>query len=145
MTAAPPPPPRDRAGLEQREIDFFASYYGDQTYNATGWRLRMQRELRALLRAAGSTGLGRVLSIGCGDGRFEQLVAQHAEHVTAIDISPEAIELTTWKNALTAYAQTGQIDVEALLRPAVIDQRELYNDNSVLRGQSPRVDDPVPN
>jgi hypothetical protein len=54
-------------------------------------------------------------------------------------ITPEAIRLTTWQNALDAYAQSGQIDVEALMAPAVIDQRALYSDNSVLRGQKPLV------
>ncbi len=60
-------------------------------------------------------------------------------------IDPKAIELTTWGNALAAYAQSGQIDEEELARPAVIDQRQSYNDSSVLRGQAPRVDEPVPN
>jgi predicted metal-dependent TIM-barrel fold hydrolase len=60
-------------------------------------------------------------------------------------IDAQAVELTTWKNALDAYAQSGQIDVEALLRSPVIDQRALFSDNSVLRGQAPRVDESVPN
>ena len=75
------------------ELEFFASYYGEEKYNLVGWRLRMERELRLLRLAAGPDGLKRVLSIGCGDGRFELMVARHAEFVTAIDISPEAIEL----------------------------------------------------
>jgi len=60
-------------------------------------------------------------------------------------VSPDVIERVTWGNALDAYAQSGQIDVEALERPVAIDQRQLFNDNSVLRGQDPRVDEPVPN
>ncbi len=60
-------------------------------------------------------------------------------------VSPEWVELTTWQNALDAYAQSGQIDVEALLSTPVVDQSRLYHDNSVLRGQTPRVDAPVPN
>jgi len=59
-------------------------------------------------------------------------------------LSPEAVELTTWQNALDAYAQSGQIDVEALLQKPPIDQTQLYADNSVLRGQAPRVE-AVPN
>jgi len=54
-------------------------------------------------------------------------------------IDEEAIRLTTWQNALDAYAQSGQIDVEALLSDAEVDQRKTFLDNSVLRGQSPRV------
>ncbi len=60
-------------------------------------------------------------------------------------IPKEHVELVTWTNALDAYAQSGQIDVDALLEKPVIDQRELFADNSVLRGQEPRVDDAVPN
>ena len=60
-------------------------------------------------------------------------------------IDRTAVELVTWKNALDAYAQSGQIDVDALLETPRVDQTALYNDNSVLRGQTPRVDVPVPN
>jgi predicted metal-dependent TIM-barrel fold hydrolase len=60
-------------------------------------------------------------------------------------IGPAAVELVTWKNALDAYAQSGQIDVEALMKAPVVDQSQLFADNSVLRGQKPRVDDAVPN
>jgi predicted metal-dependent TIM-barrel fold hydrolase len=56
-----------------------------------------------------------------------------------------AVELVTWQNALDAYGQSGQIDVAALLSTPVIDQSALFNDNSVLRGQTPRVDAGVPN
>jgi predicted metal-dependent TIM-barrel fold hydrolase len=59
-------------------------------------------------------------------------------------IDPAWVELVTWKNALDAYAQSGQIDVEALSRAPRVDQRALFNDNSVLRGQAPRVDAAVP-
>jgi predicted metal-dependent TIM-barrel fold hydrolase len=55
-------------------------------------------------------------------------------------IPEEHIVRATWQNALDAYAQSGQIDVEALLGEAVIDQRQTFLDNSVLRGQSPKVE-----
>ncbi|MFN0241908.1 MAG: TatD family hydrolase [Planctomycetota bacterium] len=60
-------------------------------------------------------------------------------------IPADHVEATTWTNALDAYGQSGQIDVEALMRTPVIDQRALFHDNSVLRGQAPRIDAPVPN
>ncbi len=61
-------------------------------------------------------------------------------------IDPVWVEKVTWQNALDAYAQSGQIDVPALLSTPVIDQRALFSDNSVLRGQLPRVDETaVPN
>jgi predicted metal-dependent TIM-barrel fold hydrolase len=58
-------------------------------------------------------------------------------------VEPEWVEKTTWSNALEAYAQSGQIDVEELVREPLIDQTRLFNDNSVLRGQAPRVDEPA--
>lgn len=60
-------------------------------------------------------------------------------------IEPTAVELTTWTNALAAYSQSGQIDTHALLSTPAIDQSQLCNDNSVLRGQPPRIDVPVTN
>jgi predicted metal-dependent TIM-barrel fold hydrolase len=60
-------------------------------------------------------------------------------------IDADAIALTTWGNALAAYGQSGQIDADALARPVAIDQRQTYADNSVLRGQAPRIDAGVPN
>jgi predicted metal-dependent TIM-barrel fold hydrolase len=60
-------------------------------------------------------------------------------------IDAAAVELTTWANALEAYGQSGQIDAAALLARPAIDQTRLYQDNSVLRGQAPRVEAPVPN
>lgn len=60
-------------------------------------------------------------------------------------IAAADIEKTTWGNALEAYAQSGQIDVDALMQKPIIDQRALFSDNSVLRGQKPQVDEPVPN
>jgi uncharacterized protein len=60
-------------------------------------------------------------------------------------VDPAWVEKVTWQNALDAYAQSGQIDVAALLETPVIDQSRLFHDNSVLRGQKPRVDAPVPN
>lgn len=60
-------------------------------------------------------------------------------------IAPDVVERVTWSNALAAYAQSGQIDVEALLRAPQIDQTQLFNDNSVLRGQTPRIEEAVPN
>ena len=60
-------------------------------------------------------------------------------------IDAAVVEQVTWQNALDAYAQSGQIDVDALMAAPVIDQRRLFSDNSVLRGQRPRVDAPTPN
>ena len=60
-------------------------------------------------------------------------------------IAKEWVEKTTFQNAVDAYAQSGQIDVEALSGPAIVDQSGFYADNTVLRGQQARVDEKVPN
>jgi predicted metal-dependent TIM-barrel fold hydrolase len=50
------------------------------------------------------------------------------------------IRLTCYANALAAYGQSGQINEADWLDPPSIDQRTLFEGNSVLRGQEPRVD-----
>ena len=52
-------------------------------------------------------------------------------------ISDEDIKLTCYQNALTAYGQSGQIKESDWLDPEAVDQTELYQGNSVLRGQRP--------
>jgi hypothetical protein len=44
-------------------------------------------------------------------------------------------------NALAAYGQSGQMQEADWLNPPAIDQRTLYQGNSVLRGQPPRIDE----
>ncbi|MGG1948750.1 TatD family hydrolase [Trinickia sp. NRRL B-1857] len=60
-------------------------------------------------------------------------------------IAPADVEAVTWGNALAAYGQSQQIDIAELARTPRLDQRQLFADNSVLRGQTPCVDEPVPN
>ena len=56
---------------------------------------------------------------------------------------PEAhIHATCYANALAAYAQSGRIAEADWLAPAAIDQRILFEGNSVLRGQPPVVGTP---
>jgi hypothetical protein len=56
-------------------------------------------------------------------------------------ISAEDVEKISYRNALAAYGQTGQMAEKDWLDPADIDQRTLFEGNSVLRGQQPRVDE----
>jgi predicted metal-dependent TIM-barrel fold hydrolase len=51
------------------------------------------------------------------------------------------VEAICYGNALKAYGQSGQIKEDDWLNPTAIDQRVLYEGNSVLRGQQPRVDE----
>lgn len=55
---------------------------------------------------------------------------------------PEAdVQRIAYGNALTAYGQSGQMAEADWLDPPAVDQRTLYEGNSVLRGQKPRVED----
>jgi len=56
-------------------------------------------------------------------------------------IAPEDVERISYRNALAAYGQTGQMAEKDWLDPAAIDQRTLFEGNSVLRGQQPRIDE----
>jgi predicted metal-dependent TIM-barrel fold hydrolase len=55
---------------------------------------------------------------------------------------PQAhVEAICYGNALAAYGSSGQISDADWTTPAAIDQRALYEGNSVLRGQPPRIDE----
>lgn len=56
-------------------------------------------------------------------------------------ISAGDVEKISYRNALAAYGQTGQMAEKDWLDPADIDQRTLFEGNSVLRGQQPRIDE----
>lgn len=102
---------RDPSSVEEGEIQFFEKLYHDQAYHPVGWRLRLTRELGSLRRAAGARPLGRVLSLGCGDGQFELMLAPYAEQVTALDISREAIDIAR-RNA--AASGVGNVDFRCM-------------------------------
>jgi predicted metal-dependent TIM-barrel fold hydrolase len=59
-------------------------------------------------------------------------------------IAEHDIHMSCYQNALDAYGQSGQFNEADWLTPAAIDQRTLFEGNSVLRGQAPRVDDGEP-
>jgi len=50
---------------------------------------------------------------------------------------------TCYQNALEAYSQTGVLKETDWTQAKGIDQRELFNENSVLRGQTPSIDDNI--
>ena len=55
-------------------------------------------------------------------------------------IVPEAIRKVTYENALAAYGLSGAMKESDWLQPSAIDQRSLFEGNSVLRGsQVPRL------
>ena len=56
-------------------------------------------------------------------------------------IRQEDAAATCYDNALAAYGQSEQMKEADWLNPSAIDQRTLYEGNSVLRGQQPRLDE----
>jgi predicted metal-dependent TIM-barrel fold hydrolase len=54
--------------------------------------------------------------------------------------SPQVTEIC-YGNALAAYGQSGELKEDHWKGGKVVDQRELFEGNSVLRGQSPRIDE----
>ena len=56
-------------------------------------------------------------------------------------ISEGDIEMIVWNNPVAFFGQSGRLDLgEDAGTPAKVDQRALFEGNSVLRGQSPRVE-----
>ena len=83
---------KNKEQLYGNEVGFFSKIFKEKQYNPIGWKLRLQREKNILLRLGDNQRLGHVLSLGCGDGHFELLLAPFAEKIIGLDISPEAIE-----------------------------------------------------
>ncbi len=88
----------DDRTAEKSEAAHFDQFFKQRAYNLTGWRLRIKRNVRQLEQVSRKKNYGRVLSIGCGDGLSELMIAPHSTHITAIDVSSEAIKLAK-KNA----------------------------------------------
>ena len=58
-------------------------------------------------------------------------------------VGADAIHQVIYTNALAVYGLNGEMDEQHWLAPAAIDQRTLYEGNSVLRGgQTPRIEQP---
>jgi hypothetical protein len=58
-------------------------------------------------------------------------------------IARHDVEAVCYGNALLAYGQSGQFAEAHWQSPEAIDQRSLFEGNSVLRGQVPRIDEPA--
>ena len=68
-------------------------------------------------------------------------VPKTAALMLAKGISAQDIELVTYKNAITAFGQSGQIDESDFHANKSIDLTEKFEGNTILRGgQQPRID-----
>lgn len=59
-------------------------------------------------------------------------------------IAKADVEAICYGNALAAYGRSGQFNESDWLDPLPVDQRTLFEGNSVLRGQTPQVGVPAP-
>jgi hypothetical protein len=54
-------------------------------------------------------------------------------------IAEATIEQIVWRNPIAFFKQSGRLDLDEGSSHMPVDQRELFEGNSVLRGQTPRV------
>ncbi|ACB53801.1 putative TatD DNase-like metal-dependent hydrolase [Crocosphaera subtropica ATCC 51142] len=69
-------------------------------------------------------------------------VPKTAQLMLESNIREDHVKAVCYGNALKAYGQSGEMKEEHWLEPTAIDQRQLYEGNSVLRGQTPMVEKP---
>lgn len=76
-------------------------------------------------------------------GKSDVLAVPKTAHLMQLrGIPQEIINKVTYQNALAAYGMSGQMNEKDWLEPPAIDQRNLFEGNSVLRGgQTPKVED----
>ena len=88
-------PPDGSDAVLERELAYYEelySTYGPRLFAQPGVVLFRKYLVRRMLLATGVSARSRVLSIGCGIGDTELLLAPHVAHVTGVDLSRAAIE-----------------------------------------------------
>ncbi|MBK1703005.1 TatD family hydrolase [Halochromatium glycolicum] len=97
-----------------------------------------EERMVALLKQYGTEKM--VVNSAADWGRSDPLkVPKTGEAMRAAGFSDDDIDKVLFRNPIQFYAQSGRISLEAMTRPA-IDQTQLWEDNSVLRGQTPIVE-----
>ena len=82
-----------------------------------------------------------IVNSACDWGVSDPLaVPKTAALMAERSIEPQAIRKVTYENALAAYGLSGAMKESHWLQPSTIDQRSLFEGNSILRGgQVPRL------
>ena len=92
--------------------------------------LRQYGAKQVIVVSAGDWGISERL----GDAKTAKLALQQG-------IPEEQVRLACYQNALDAYGQSGQMKEEDWMNPQAIDQRAVFEGNSILRGgREPRVE-----
>lgn len=84
-----------------------------------------------------------IVDSACDWGISEPLgVAKTAKLALERGIDASVVRLACYQNALSAYGQSGQMNESDWLDPPAVDQRTVYEGNTILRGgREPRVDE----
>jgi len=67
-------------------------------------------------------------------------VVKTRDAMRAAGIPDASLSRVLWLNPIEFFAQSGRLDLAELEGNLAVDQRQLHEGNSVLRGQTPRVD-----
>jgi predicted metal-dependent TIM-barrel fold hydrolase len=67
-------------------------------------------------------------------------VPKTARAMREAGLEAAAVETIVWANPVRFFSQSGRLEMEEVAEVPSVDQRELWEGNSVLRGQAPRVD-----
>ncbi len=87
-----------------------------------------------------------IVDSACDWGISEPLgVAKTAQLALKSGVDQEQVRLACYQNALDAYGQSGQMKEDDWLNPDPIDQRNVFEGNSILRGGREPVVADVPN
>jgi SAM-dependent methyltransferase len=86
--------PDPRAEVFERELEYHEKLYGgfaQRHFARPAVRALREHMVRRILRISGAGRGSRVLSLGCGIGDTELLMAPHVAEVVGLDLSPSAI------------------------------------------------------
>jgi hypothetical protein len=84
---------------------------------------------RILVNSAADWGVSDVLK-----------VPKTRDAMRAAGITDATLAKIFWDNPINFFAQSGRLDPADVASALTVDQRQLHEGNSVLRGQTPRVD-----
>ncbi len=97
-----------------------------------------------MVEIAKQYGSERIICDSSADwGKSDVLAVPKTAHLMQLrGIDQDIINKVTYENALAAYGMSGEMKEEHWTNPAPIDQRNLFEGNSVLRGgQTPKVEE----